>query len=301
MKTQRRLRAWKRHTRKRGGRRRHRGFQGQAPEAGTGAAGTGAAGTGTGAAGTGTGAAGTGTGAAGPAAAAAAPSRRPAAPIAVPPAQRPYEGPFGLRGPDFFPIDAGEAAERNADNLRRILRMGAFRPDAKPPRTKRGPLLYASMSSELDVSRRDPLYYHISSACGSNYDDLAARLSYALSAYQLGVPYYDVALELVTNCRQLRIATAVREKKLDEKHASEMRILTNLITAIENCRSIGATSVEVFYAEVDWNEAWNKPIYGFVLHVPPGEYVWPPNSKTPVQLDGFTVGRNTGVKPNYLE
>jgi len=243
----------------------------------------------------------------GAAAAASPPAGEPVAPppppIAVPPAGPPYGGPFwpptvtGLVQvtPNVTPV-------LNAENLRRILRVAAFR---YKQNKSSAPLLYASKSSELEaVPHSDPAFYHISSACGSDYNDLAARLTYALRWYQPGVPYYDVALELVTKCLDKRVekANSLAAKGIaDTGHESELRLITNLRTAIENCRSIGAAGVVVEYTQIGFNKQLRMAQHGFVLYIPPSEYVWPPNSKMPARLYGFTVGRNIAVKPNYLE
>jgi hypothetical protein len=140
---------------------------------------------------------------------------------------------------------AADEAPKSADELRHILITAAFRPDAEKA-TKSW--LYPSKSTEMDVVRaNDPKAYHKSSACGTDYKDLAARLTFALGGYNPGTPYYDVALELVNECLKMRTDVYNAHPKKDEPHALEIQLVTNLKTAIENCQAMGVKTVTVTY------------------------------------------------------
>ncbi len=169
----------------------------------------------------------------------------------------------------------------SAAELRHILITAAFRDESTPARNWR---LFPSLSTEeqAKVNRTgNPLVYHISSACGSRYEDLAARLTYALRDYDPGTPYYGVALELVTACLERRINKRLSIGDKNVSHDLEIQLIRNLKTAIENCQAMGVKSVTVTYIYVERIRRDGKKVVDGLFHVD-----IPTRIRTVTNLDG---------------
>ncbi len=185
--------------------------------------------------------------------------------------------------------------QKSANELRWILSTHAFRKKPEPPDD---PGRFASRSAEMDATAdpKNERAYHKSSACGSRYEDLAARLTFALRDYDPGTPYYHVALELVTACLNMRIETAKGYGDKDPGHQAEIRLMSKLKTAIENCQAMRVNDVTVIYTYVERITRDGKKVVDGVFHVkfPPQPF------DTLRKFRGYEVNRSGDASLNFI-